>query len=215
MDKHDRPYQCQQAGCAKLLGFTYSGGLLRHEREVHQMHGGPKKTLCCLHNTCKRNTRLGFLRNFAYQIKRVHRTAYESPLVGVYADDHMRMVLADLHGATSKPGQGRLGVLRRECVLNRDDKALLETLHDTTESHSALNWGASIKLRSVPYQCKSWHKLMLGFMLPLATLAQQPGLATTVATYLSSTIAGGTGYALTQIIPDATLSILGQSMYVH
>ena len=39
MDKHDRPYKCPADGCEKLPGFTYSGGLLRHEREVHGKHG--------------------------------------------------------------------------------------------------------------------------------------------------------------------------------
>lgn len=39
MDKHDRPYKCPAEGCEKLPGFTYSGGLLRHEREVHNKHG--------------------------------------------------------------------------------------------------------------------------------------------------------------------------------
>ena len=39
MDKHDRPYKCAADGCEKLPGFTYSGGLLRHEREVHGKHG--------------------------------------------------------------------------------------------------------------------------------------------------------------------------------
>jgi hypothetical protein len=39
MDKHDRPYKCPAKGCEKLPGFTYSGGLLRHEREVHGKHG--------------------------------------------------------------------------------------------------------------------------------------------------------------------------------
>jgi hypothetical protein len=40
MDKHDRPYKCPADGCEKLPGFTYSGGLLRHQREVHNLHGG-------------------------------------------------------------------------------------------------------------------------------------------------------------------------------
>ncbi|ORY04550.1 hypothetical protein BCR34DRAFT_667071 [Clohesyomyces aquaticus] len=40
MDKHERPYKCHVKGCEKLQGFTYSGGLLRHEREVHHLHTG-------------------------------------------------------------------------------------------------------------------------------------------------------------------------------
>jgi hypothetical protein len=37
--RDDRPYKCLVGGCEKLQGFTYSGELLRHEREVHKMHG--------------------------------------------------------------------------------------------------------------------------------------------------------------------------------
>jgi hypothetical protein len=60
MDKHERPYRCPADGCENLPGFTYSGGLLRHEREVHGKHGGPKKTVNCPHPNCKRHTGKGF-----------------------------------------------------------------------------------------------------------------------------------------------------------
>ena len=56
MDKHDRPYICTESGCEKIRGFTYSGGLLRHQREVHKKHGGPKVPLMCPHKDCKRST---------------------------------------------------------------------------------------------------------------------------------------------------------------
>lgn len=74
MDKHDRPYKCAVEGCVKLPGFTYSGGLLRHEREVHGKHGGPKKSLNCLHVNCKRHTGKGFsrLENLNEHLRRVH-----------------------------------------------------------------------------------------------------------------------------------------------
>ena len=74
MDKHDRPYRCQDPGCAKLQGFTYSGGLLRHEREVHGKHGGPKAQMRCPHEDCKRHTGKGFTRkeNLNEHIRRVH-----------------------------------------------------------------------------------------------------------------------------------------------
>ncbi|KAK7562149.1 hypothetical protein IWX49DRAFT_76789 [Phyllosticta citricarpa] len=77
MDKHDRPYVCRHKGCEKLQGFTYSGGLLRHEREVHKMHGGTKKALFCPHQDCKRSMGTGFTRkeNLAEHIRRVHRHA--------------------------------------------------------------------------------------------------------------------------------------------
>merc|ERR1712032_10414 len=75
MDKHDRPYKCNVRGCEKLQGFTYSGGLLRHEREVHKMHGGTKKSLFCPFSDCKRSSGAGFTRkeNLAEHIRRVHR----------------------------------------------------------------------------------------------------------------------------------------------
>lgn len=77
MDKHDRPYKCSDPGCEKLPGFTYSGGLLRHEREVHNKHGGPKTSYNCPHPTCKRHTGKGFSRaeNLAEHMRRVHTNA--------------------------------------------------------------------------------------------------------------------------------------------
>ncbi|KAM0720208.1 hypothetical protein Q7P37_004344 [Cladosporium fusiforme] len=74
MDKHDRPYRCPQPQCAKLQGFTYSGGLLRHEREVHGKHGGPKEQLRCTVAECKRHTGKGFTRkeNLNEHLRRVH-----------------------------------------------------------------------------------------------------------------------------------------------
>ncbi|KAK1833252.1 hypothetical protein QBC39DRAFT_254854 [Podospora conica] len=74
MDKHDRPYKCAAEGCEKLPGFTYSGGLLRHEREVHGKHGGPKNSFNCPHPNCKRNSGKGFsrLENLNEHLRRVH-----------------------------------------------------------------------------------------------------------------------------------------------
>ncbi|KFH45031.1 hypothetical protein ACRE_041410 [Hapsidospora chrysogenum ATCC 11550] len=74
MDKHERPYRCLVAGCENLPGFTYSGGLLRHEREVHGKHGGPKNTVNCPHPNCKRHTGKGFSRqeNLNEHLRRVH-----------------------------------------------------------------------------------------------------------------------------------------------
>ncbi|SPN97507.1 uncharacterized protein DNG_01021 [Cephalotrichum gorgonifer] len=81
MDKHERPYRCEHDGCEKLSGFTYSGGLLRHEREVHGKHGGPKKTLNCPHQSCKRYTGKGFSRqeNLNEHLRRVHTEGRTSP----------------------------------------------------------------------------------------------------------------------------------------
>ncbi len=75
MDKHERPYVCKEAGCEKIKGFTYSGGLLRHQREVHKKHGGPKAPLMCPHSVCKRSTGTGFTRkeNLVEHLRRVHQ----------------------------------------------------------------------------------------------------------------------------------------------
>lgn len=77
MDKHDRPYRCPHPSCAKLQGFTYSGGLLRHEREVHGKHGGPKAQLMCPYPDCKRHSGKGFTRkeNLNEHLRRVHPAA--------------------------------------------------------------------------------------------------------------------------------------------
>ncbi|KAI0538849.1 hypothetical protein GGR58DRAFT_466962 [Xylaria digitata] len=74
MDKHERPYKCLAAGCENIPGFTYSGGLLRHEREVHRKHGGPKNPLYCPHTGCKRNKSSSFARleNLNEHLRRCH-----------------------------------------------------------------------------------------------------------------------------------------------
>lgn len=84
MDKHDRPYKCNAKGCEKLQGFTYSGGLLRHEREVHKLHGGTKKSLHCPYSDCKRSSGAGFTRkeNLAEHLRRVHRRTSTSSDLG-------------------------------------------------------------------------------------------------------------------------------------
>ncbi|KFY19118.1 hypothetical protein V493_08133 [Pseudogymnoascus sp. VKM F-4281 (FW-2241)] len=84
MDKHDRPYKCPVPGCAKLPGFTYSGGLLRHEREVHHKHGGPRKQLNCPHMNCKRHHGKGFSRqeNLNEHLRRVHTGTDGAEIIG-------------------------------------------------------------------------------------------------------------------------------------
>ena len=77
MDKHTRPHVCQEPECENIRGFTYSGGLLRHQREVHRQHGGPKAKCMCPHPDCKRSTGTGFSRkeNLHEHLRRVHRDA--------------------------------------------------------------------------------------------------------------------------------------------
>jgi hypothetical protein len=91
MDKHDRPYRCPQPQCAKLQGFTYSGGLLRHEREVHGKHGGPKEQLRCTVPDCKRHSGKGFTRkeNLNEHLRRVHGITSTTDTA------HLRQIAAD------------------------------------------------------------------------------------------------------------------------
>ena len=79
MDKHTRPYACEEPGCENIRGFTYSGGLHRHQREVHHQHGGPRARCMCPHLDCKRSTGLGFSRreNLLEHLRRVHRDVPE------------------------------------------------------------------------------------------------------------------------------------------
>ncbi|KAF2220839.1 hypothetical protein BDZ85DRAFT_301981 [Elsinoe ampelina] len=82
-DKHDRPYKCKDPACTKLQGFTYSGGLLRHQREVHGMHGGPKERLFCrFPGDCKRKSEKGFTRkeNRDEHERRVHSGPFDGLL---------------------------------------------------------------------------------------------------------------------------------------
>ncbi|KAJ5553417.1 hypothetical protein N7494_002795 [Penicillium frequentans] len=74
MDKHDRPYKCYEPGCDKIQGFTYSGGLLRHQREVHKKNTDAKKPLMCPYADCNRSTGNGFTRqeNLREHLRRRH-----------------------------------------------------------------------------------------------------------------------------------------------
>ncbi|PGH30686.1 hypothetical protein GX50_06550 [[Emmonsia] crescens] len=74
MDKHDRPYKCTNPDCDKMLGFTYSGGLLRHQREVHKMNSKGKKLMCPF-SDCNRSSGKGFTRqeNLKEHLRRLHR----------------------------------------------------------------------------------------------------------------------------------------------
>lgn len=83
MDKHERPYKCNEPTCEQNPGFTYSGGLLRHMREVHKKGVGPtRKPLYCPHANCIRSTGEGFTRreNLEEHLRRRHSyTGHYSP----------------------------------------------------------------------------------------------------------------------------------------
>ncbi|KEQ57732.1 uncharacterized protein M437DRAFT_31789, partial [Aureobasidium melanogenum CBS 110374] len=74
LGKHERLYMCRDARCAKHLGFPYTNGLLRHQRNSHGLHGGPKK-LYCPHWTCERSERNPFARrdNLNTHLRRIHK----------------------------------------------------------------------------------------------------------------------------------------------
>ena len=74
MDKHDRPYKCVEPGCDKIQGFTYSGGLLRHQREVHKKNISTRDPLFCPYPNCNRHSGNGFTRkeNLNEHIRRRH-----------------------------------------------------------------------------------------------------------------------------------------------
>ncbi|GAB7340388.1 hypothetical protein MBLNU457_6830t2 [Dothideomycetes sp. NU457] len=70
-DRHQRPYVCKKPECARLKGFTYQGGLLRHEREIHQ----ERPLFYCPEQKCKRHAQ-GFTRkeNMEEHFRRIHST---------------------------------------------------------------------------------------------------------------------------------------------
>jgi hypothetical protein len=97
MDKHERPYICREPECEMISGFTYSGGLLRHEREVHKKHGGPRKPYFCPHANCKRSAGSGFTRreNLKEHMRRVHNdgsVTVTSPIEAGSMSDQTRSV---------------------------------------------------------------------------------------------------------------------------
>ena len=81
MDKHDRPYKCKEPGCDKIRGFTYSGGLLRHQREVHKKNTKAKSPRMCPYTDCNRSTGTGFTRqeNLKEHLRRRHLHNDTSP----------------------------------------------------------------------------------------------------------------------------------------
>jgi hypothetical protein len=73
MDKHDRPFTCQEPNCNITRGFTYAGGLLRHQREVHRKNlNGPP--IMCPYADCNRSSGNGFTRqeNLREHLRRRH-----------------------------------------------------------------------------------------------------------------------------------------------
>ena len=72
MDRHKRPFVCLMKECSSLPGFTWKGGLKRHEREVHETkEGASRKVFVCPDSNCGR----AFSRksNRKDHVSRVHR----------------------------------------------------------------------------------------------------------------------------------------------
>ncbi|CEJ61906.1 hypothetical protein PMG11_10423 [Penicillium brasilianum] len=88
MDKHDRPYKCYEPDCEKIQGFTYSGGLLRHQREVHKKNNETKKPMMCPYVDCNRSTGKGFTRqeNLREHLRRRHMHREEGATAPILVD---------------------------------------------------------------------------------------------------------------------------------
>ncbi|KAI9792720.1 MAG: hypothetical protein M1816_001819 [Peltula sp. TS41687] len=130
MDKHERPYRCGEIGCEKLRGFTYSGGLLRHEREVHGKHGGLKKPLMCPYENCKRSSGAGFTRqeNLNEHLRRVHQKVEKTepasePLVESPAKKRKRSEEPDEEALDSPSTKKLLEDLQQEVKRLRTENA--------------------------------------------------------------------------------------------
>jgi hypothetical protein len=82
MDHHERPYKCHEPGCEASRGFTYPGGLLRHQREVHKVYlTSSKKLMFCPFPNCERASGNGFNRkNNLEEHKRRKHPVLHSPL---------------------------------------------------------------------------------------------------------------------------------------
>lgn len=142
MDKHERPYRCPAEGCENLPGFTYSGGLLRHEREVHGKHGGPKNTVNCPHPNCKRHTGKGFSRqeNLNEHLRRVHTNmdTSASPVEAAASPDDNE---SEKSGTKRKRrlsslGGDELSDLREEIKRVREENERLKSEVDQQQEHS-------------------------------------------------------------------------------
>ncbi|KPM34948.1 hypothetical protein AK830_g11621 [Neonectria ditissima] len=142
MDKHERPYRCPADGCENLPGFTYSGGLLRHEREVHGKHGGPKNTVNCPHPNCKRHTGKGFSRqeNLNEHLRRVHThmEGITPPAESVQSPEEIEVEKVGVKRKRRSSGQGpeELTELREEIKRVREENEKLKAEMDQQSQHS-------------------------------------------------------------------------------
>jgi hypothetical protein len=78
MDRHEGTYKCHGPECDKIEGFTDSGSLLRHQRDVHKKETA-WKPLICPHTDCYSSNGLGF---FRLEILKAHLRRYHMPADG-------------------------------------------------------------------------------------------------------------------------------------
>lgn len=122
MDRHERPYKCSHPNCQNAQGFTYSGGLMRHQREVHRWHQTTKSRIFCPHPGCSRGPDgEGFSRreNLEEHKRRRHPEQHFSP-TDADADDS-----ADEHQLSKK---------RKRTPQQSDDSPRVDTSSPEHES---------------------------------------------------------------------------------
>lgn len=128
MDKHDRPYKCMEPGCDKIQGFTYSGGLLRHQREVHKKNATTKKALMCPYTDCNRSTGNGFTRqeNLKEHLRRrhMHTEGGNSPELPV-------LTAADVEGLKSTFLDPPTGLKRKHDDMTDPDLNGVDTIDES------------------------------------------------------------------------------------
>ncbi|KAI2791732.1 hypothetical protein POX_c04608 [Penicillium oxalicum] len=88
MSKHYRSFKCHEPGCDTIRSFTYSGGLLGHQRNVHKKNNDSKKPLMCSYAGYDRSTGSGFTRkdNLWEHLRRRHRHTNEGPTASTLKD---------------------------------------------------------------------------------------------------------------------------------
>lgn len=128
-DKHTRPYKCEAPACDKLKGFTYSGGLSRHEREVHQQLASPRASLPCPHPTCKRSTGKGFSRkeNLLEHLRRVHKIVEPSPTTSSEPTPAPQASVTLAGEVEVDPGRQRSKMLQKDSEVELPAKASAST----------------------------------------------------------------------------------------
>jgi hypothetical protein len=91
IDELDRPFKCLERAC--LQDFTYSGELLIHEREIHNMHGGMNAVLFCPVEGCEHSTGAGFRlqQTLDQHLRLVHQHTTTFPNFALSAANEMRL----------------------------------------------------------------------------------------------------------------------------